>query len=45
MSATDTAREFLTDNPRMMGVLFMTLLLLSQAQAAAAGGSTTVTGP
>lgn len=44
MSETDdsTIASFLKDNPRMAGVLFTVLLLLSEAGAVAANGSTTV---
>ena len=35
-SASASTSEFLKDHPRMLGVVFMTLLLLSQAGNAAA---------
>ena len=36
-----TLTEYLTDNPRMMGVLFTASLLLMQAGTVAANGSVT----
>ncbi|MFW5905345.1 MAG: DUF7503 family protein [archaeon] len=44
-SASASTTEFLQDHPRMLGVLFMTLLLLSQAGNAAAGYVTANAGP
>jgi hypothetical protein len=35
---TSTVSEFLADHPKMTGVLFTMLLLLTQAGAVAAGG-------
>lgn len=37
--------EYLNEHPRMMGVLFTMLLLLSQAGAVAAGNNVTTSGP
>ena len=37
--------SYLKDHPRMIGALFMMLLLLTQAGNAAAGMGTTVAGP
>jgi hypothetical protein len=42
--ADTTVVEYLKEHPRMSGVLFTVLLLLSQAGSAAAHGAT-VTGP
>ena len=36
----DTIKAFLSDNPRMIGVLFMVLLLLSQVGTVAGSNST-----
>lgn len=44
MSA-DSTKAYLEANPRMMGVLFMMVLLLSQAGNAAAGMVATCAGP
>lgn len=41
MSETATA-EFLREHPRMMGALFMTILLLTQAGTVAAGNGSTI---
>ncbi|WP_227354089.1 DUF7503 family protein [Haladaptatus salinisoli] len=42
----DTFQSYLAENPRMIGVLFVTMLLLSQAGTAAAGvGTIAVYGP
>jgi hypothetical protein len=41
MSDTDVA-EFLREHPRMMGVLFTMMLLLTQAGSVAAAGGTTI---
>ena len=40
-----TVATYLKDHPRMMGVLFTTLMLLSQAGAVAAGNNVTTSGP
>lgn len=47
MSETDdtTMAEFLKDHPRMTGVLFTMLLLLSEAGAVAATSGSTNVGP
>ncbi|MDS0298604.1 hypothetical protein NDI76_07605 [Halogeometricum sp. S1BR25-6] len=37
--------QYLTDHPRMMGVLFTALLLLSQAGSVAAGNNVGISGP
>jgi hypothetical protein len=37
--------SYLTDNPRMMGVLFTIVLLLSQAGSALAANASTTVGP
>lgn len=44
MAETDLT-TYLKENPRMMGVLFTMLLLLTQAGNASAGMFTTVAGP
>ena len=44
MSA-DSIKSYLGENPRMMGVLFMMVLLLSQAGNAAAGMCYSYAGP
>lgn len=44
MSA-DSIKAYLESNPRMMGVLFMMVLLLSQAGNAAAGMAYSYAGP
>ena len=44
MSA-DSFKAYLEENPRMMGVLFMMVLLLSQAGNAAAGMCAVYSGP
>lgn len=44
MSA-DSIKAYLEENPRMMGVMFMMVLLLSQAGNAAAGMAYTYSGP
>jgi hypothetical protein len=36
---------YLEENPRMIGVLFTVMVLLSQAGSALAGGGTTTVGP
>ena len=41
----NTVSEFLAENPRMMGVVFTMLLLLSQAGNSAAANMLTVSGP
>lgn len=41
----DGLKAYLEENPRMMGVLFMMLLLLGQAGNAAAAGVYTYSGP
>ncbi|WP_248896523.1 DUF7503 family protein [Haloplanus halobius] len=47
MSESDsgTVATYLKNNPRMMGVLFTMLLLLSQAGTVAAGNSGAISGP
>lgn len=40
-----TLRTYLAENPKMTGVLFTMLLLLSQAANASAGWACTVRGP
>lgn len=44
-SPTDSMKDYLADHPRMIGALFTILLLLSQASAAIAGGTTANPGP
>lgn len=39
MSESNSLTEYLADHPRMIGVLFTMMVLLSQAGAAAADGS------
>lgn len=41
----DSFKAYLEENPRMMGVLFMMVLLLGQAGNAAAGAVCTYSGP
>ncbi|WP_449404313.1 DUF7503 family protein [Halalkalicoccus subterraneus] len=41
----DTIKTYLANHPRMTGVLFTMLLLLTQAGNAAAGSNLTVAGP
>lgn len=41
----NSLKAHLEENPRMMGVLFMMMLLLSQAGNAAAGAVCTYSGP
>lgn len=43
--SSDSINTYLEENPRMMGVLFMMVLLLSQAGNAAAGMVATYSGP
>jgi hypothetical protein len=43
--SVDNIKAYLEENPRMMGVLFMMMLLLSQAGSAAAGMAYTYSGP
>ncbi len=38
-------KAFLRENPRMIGVLFTAMLLLSQAGAVAANNASTINGP
>lgn len=47
MSESDsgTVATYLKENPRMMGVLFTMLMLLSQAGTVAAGNGGAVSGP
>ncbi|QIQ76769.1 hypothetical protein GL213_09730 [Halogeometricum borinquense] len=47
MSETDTnaVAQYLAEHPRMMGVLFTMLLLLSQAGSVAAGNHVGISGP
>lgn len=46
MSTTDTSRtaEFLKDHPRMIGMLFAAMVLLSQAGTVVAGNNSATTG-
>jgi hypothetical protein len=44
-SDSGTVATYLKNNPRMMGVLFTMLLLLSQAGTVAAGNGAAVSGP
>lgn len=44
-SSETTIREFLTDHPRMIGVLFMLALVITQASAPAAAGVSSIAGP
>jgi hypothetical protein len=37
--------QFLSDHPRMIGVLFTMLVLLSSAGSAAAGNASVISGP
>jgi hypothetical protein len=41
----ETMRSYVASNPRITGVLFTMLLLLSQAGSAAAGGCGIIAGP
>lgn len=41
----NTVVNWLAENPKMTGVLFTAMLLLSQAGTVAAGGGTSVMGP
>jgi hypothetical protein len=43
--ATTELTEYLQNNPRMMGVLFTAMLLLSQAGSVAATNAVGTTGP
>lgn len=45
MSESNRLTAYLTDNPRMIGVLFTLVLLLSQAGSAAAGNLVAISGP
>lgn len=46
MSETSTKiAEYLTENPRWIGVLFAAFMLLNSAQGAMAAGSYGITGP
>lgn len=44
-TTTDSMQDYLADHPRMIGALFTLVLLLSQASAAIAGGTTANPGP
>jgi hypothetical protein len=44
-SPTESMKDYLADHPRMTGALFTVLLLLSQASAVTAGGTTANPGP
>ncbi|WP_268257985.1 DUF7503 family protein [Halopiger goleimassiliensis] len=44
MSATDTMKDYLAQNPRMIGVLFTLFVLLSQSGTVIAG-TTSEVGP
>lgn len=41
----ETLKAYLADNPRMIGVLFTLLLILSQAGTVTAGNGATTVGP
>lgn len=43
--SNETIKTYLANHPRMTGVLFTALLLLTQAGNAAAGNHVTVAGP
>ena len=43
--ASNTIAEYLTDNPRWIGVLFAAFMLLNSAQGAMAAAAMTSTGP
>jgi hypothetical protein len=45
MSKHETLKAFLADHPRMIGALFMILMLTSQAGTVAAAGATGTGGP
>ena len=45
MSATDRTKAFLAEHPRMIGILFTVLMLLSQASTVAAGDNAVRIGP
>jgi hypothetical protein len=45
MSDSTELRTYLTENPRMIGVLFTIMLLLTQAGNSAAAAGTTTAGP
>lgn len=45
MSDSSDLTAYLTENPRMIGVLFTIMLLLTQAGNAAAAAGTTTAGP
>ena len=45
MSDDQELTAYLTDHPRMIGVLFVMMMLLTQAGNAAAGVATTTGGP
>ena len=45
MSDETSMKAYLADHPRMIGVLFTMMLLLSQAGAAAAGEISSTAGP
>lgn len=44
-STESTSQGFLMDHPRMIGALFMLVLLLTQAGNAAAANSSSIAGP
>lgn len=43
--SSDTMTEFVAEHPKMVGILFTTMLLLSKAGAVAAGGGNGYAGP
>lgn len=45
MSDENTLKTFVSEHPRLLGILFTVLLLLSQAGTVAAGSTGVVTGP
>ena len=45
MTESGTVESFLNNHPRLMGAIFMAMLLLSSAGSAAAGGGCSVSGP
>jgi len=45
MSESNHVKQFLMDNPRMIGVLFAMLLMLAQAGNVSAGWGCTIAGP
>lgn len=43
--ASNTVKQFLTENPRWIGVLFAAFVLISSSAPVAAGNSTCIAGP